>query len=171
MKIEKLDDDNFIVFLNKLYLNKNLFELKKNLDIYFKNLFKTLNECYNIEIMGYYNIKIFRDKIYGYILNIEKEDIDFYDYYDSHVDMRITINDDQKFIFKLNNQSVIDKEVLKYCHIRKLKDDVYLVPKRTINQYYLGYLVENSSIIYGVKADDIIKKSVDIKTNQIFVWK
>lgn len=171
MKIEKLDDDNFIVFLNKFYLKKNLFELKKNINIYFKDLFKVLNSFYNIEMIGYYNVRIFYDKIYGYILDIEKEgfDIDFCNYYDDHVDMRILINDPQIFLFKPYNNSLIDEKILKYCYLKKLDSDIYLVPKKTINQYQLGNLIENSIIIYGIRANEILNKCKTICTKEVFV--
>lgn len=171
MKIEKLNEDNFIVFLNKLYLNNNEIELKKDFEIYFKKLFKVLNDFYNIEISGYYDIIIYCDKIYGYILDIKKEHIDFYDYYDDHIDMKITINYNQKFVFKINDYSVLDEVTLNYCHVVKDKKTIYLMPKKTINQYALGNLIENSTIIYGDSAQIIVRKSKDVKTKQVFVWK
>lgn len=169
MKIEKLNEGNFIVFLNKLYLNNNQFELKKDFEIYFKNLFRILNKFYNIEISGYYDIKIYCDKIYGYILDVKKEEIDFYDYYDDHVDMKITINNNHKFVFRLNDNSVLDESTINYCHLVKIDKNIYLIPKRTISQYNLGNLIENSVIIYGNSAEDIIRKSKDIKTKHVFV--
>lgn len=169
MKIEKLNDDNFIVFLNKLYLDSNQFELKKDFEINFKKLFSILNKFYNIEIIGYYDIKIYCDKIYGYVLNIKKEELDFYDYYDDHIDMKITINNNQKFIFRVNNSSVLDESVLKFCHLIKTDKQVYLIPKKTISQQKLGNVIENCTIIYGPIAEAIIKNSKAIKTKQVFV--
>lgn len=169
MKIEKLNEDNFIVFLNKLYLNNNQFELKKDFEDNFKNLFKVLNNCYNIEISGYYDIKIYCDKIYGYILDIRREEIDFYNYYDDHIDMKITINNNQKFVFKIKDNSVLDNTTLNYCNLLKINKDIYLIPKKTIDQYSLGMLIENSSVIYGNSAEIIINNSKEIKTKQVFV--
>jgi len=169
MKIEKLSDDNFIVFLNKLYLRNNKLELKKDFEIYFKNLFKTLSDSYSINISGYYNIKIYCDKVYGYILDIKQEEIDFYDYYDDHIDMKISINDNQKFLFRLNNMSVLNKCMLDYCYLFKDNNDIYAVPKKTINQQLLGNLIENSFIVYGDAAKMLIRRCQDIKTKQVFV--
>lgn len=169
MKIEKLNEDNFIVFLNKFYLKRNQFELKGNFQDCFKNLFKILNKFYDIELIGYYDIKIYCDKIYGYILDIKKENLEFYDYYDDHIDMKIEINNNQKFIYKLHNKSVLNESILYFCYISKVKDSIYLIPKKTINQYCLGNIIENSTVIYGTLADTIISKFEDVKTNQIFV--
>jgi len=169
MKIEKLNEDNFIVFLNKLYLKNNKFELKQDFERYFKNLFKILNQFYSIEVLGYYNIKIYCDKVYGYILDIKKEELDFYDYYDDHIDMRIEINDNEKFIFKVSDMSVLGREVLKYCHILKFKHNLYLVPKKTINQYVLGKIIENCTFIYGKSSKQILINAKEIKIKQVFV--
>lgn len=169
MKIEKLNEGNFIVFLNKLYLKNNKFELKQNLERYFKNLFKKLNQFYGIEVLGYYNIKIYCDKIYGYILDIKKEDLDFYDYYDDHIDMRIEMSDSEKFIFKIMDHSVLKKDTLNYCHILKYKHNLYLVPKKTINQYILGKIIENCIFIYGKSSKQILLNAKEIKIKQVFV--
>ena len=169
MKIEKLNEDNFIVFLNKMYLKSNKLELKKDIENYFKCLFKKLNEFYNMEMSGYYDIKIYCDKIYGYVLDIKKEEIDLYDYYDDHINMKIEIIDGQKFVFRIHDMSVLDKLILNYCHLLKLKDDLYLLPKKTINQYILGRIIENSSLIYGEISEKIISKAEELKIKQVFV--
>ena len=169
MKIEKLNEDNFIVFLNKMYLKSNKLELKKDIENYFKCLFKKLNEFYNMEMSGYYDIKIYCDKIYGYVLDIKKEEIDLYDYYDDHINMKIEIIDEQKFVFRIHDMSVLDKLILNYCHLLKLKDDLYLLPKKTINQYILGRIIENSSLIYGEISEKIISKAEELKIKQVFV--
>lgn len=169
MKIEKLNENNFVVFLNKLYLKNNKLEIKQDFENYFKNLFKLLNDFYYIETSGYYDIKIYCDKIYGYILNIKKEDTEFYDYYDDHINMKIEFINEKKFVFKVNDLSVLDKSVLNYCHLLKMKDNLYLVPKKTINQYLLGNIIENCRIIYEDISEEIIIKAQEIKIKQVFV--
>lgn len=169
MKIEKLNDDSLIVFLNKFYIEKNNFSLKNNLENYFKKIFKILNDCYSIEIIGYYNIRIYRDKIYGYVLEMNKEDLDFYNYYDTHIDMKITISNFDRFVFKLNSNSLLEKRLLNFCYLIKYDKDIYLIPKKTITQYYLGNLIENCKIIYGSKAREILENSERINSKYIFV--
>ena len=58
MKLEKLSDDNLIVFLNRFCADKYGFSIKDNLEDCFRTFFKILNNNYNIEISGYYDIKI-----------------------------------------------------------------------------------------------------------------
>ena len=169
MKLEKLSDDNLIVFLNNFCVNKYKFSIKDNLEDCFRKLLKRLNKYYNIETNGYYDIKIYQDNIYGFILDIKKEDIDFYGYYDDHIDMKISILKDNKFVFKIDDYSVMSKDILKYCYLLKENKNLYIVPKRTINQYLLGYIIENCRIIYGMKANEILNRGEHINTSKVFV--
>lgn len=169
MKLEKLNDDNLIVFLNKFYIDKYKFSLDKNLEECFKELFKVLSAYHGVEISGYYNISVYQDNIYGCILCIEREDIDFYNYYDDHIDMKISIVKNNRFIFKVNDNSVIDKRLLKYIYLIIDNNDIYLMPKRTISQYDLGRIIENSKIIFGAKANDILDRCKYINTSKVFV--
>ena len=169
MKLEKLSDDNLIVFLNSFCVDKYKFSIKDNLEDSFRNFLKRLNKYYNIETNGYYDIKIYQDNIYGFILDIKKEDIDFYGYYDDHIDMKISILKDNKFVFEIDDYSLVDKDVLKDCHLLKQNKSLYFVPKQTINQYHLGYIVENCKIIYGTDANEILNRGEYINTNKVFV--
>ena len=169
MKLEKLSDDNLIVFLNSFCVEKYKFSIKDNLEDSFRKFLKRLNNYYNIETNGYYDIKIYQDNIYGFILDIKKEDIDFYGYYDDHIDIKISILKDNKFVFKIDDYSLVNKGVLKYCYLLKQNKSLYFVPKQTINQYHLGYVVENCKIIYGTDANEILNKGEYINTSKVFV--
>lgn len=169
MKLEKLDDDKLIVFLNNIYLKKNGFSLKNNLEKYFKNLFLKLNEFYNIEIKGFYDVTIYQDNLFGIILKLKKEDLDFYSYYDDHIDMKIKIMKKEKFIFKLNKFGMIDNNILKDCKLYVLKKDFYIVPKRTISNINFSYILENSDILYGEDSLKIITKARLINSKKVFV--
>ena len=48
MKLEKLCDDNLIVFLNKFYINKFKLSIRDNLEECFKKLFKILFLAFNV---------------------------------------------------------------------------------------------------------------------------
>lgn len=169
MKVEKLDDDKLIVFLNNIYLKKNNFILKNNIEKYFKDLFLKLNEFYDIKINGFYDIKIYQDKLFGIILELKKEDIDFYGYYDDHIDMKIKIMNKEKFVFKLDKFNIIDSSIFRYCKLYILKNNLYIVPKKTISDILLGFLLENSTIIYGEEAYKIINRARLICSKKVFV--
>lgn len=169
MKVEKLDDGRLIVFLNNLYLKKNSFSLKNNLEKYFRNLFIKLNEFYEIEIKGFYNINIYQDNLFGIILELEKEDLDFYEFYDDHIDMKIRIMKKEKFLFRLDQFSMLNKSVLDYCKIYKYNNNFYIIPKRTTSDINIGFIIENSKIVYGEEAYKIINKAYLINNKKLFV--
>ena len=169
MKLEKLSDDNIIVFLNKFYIDKLNFSIDKNLDDNLKKLFKIISDHYDLDIIGYYNILLYQDKIYGYIFDIERENIDFYSYYDDHIDMKISISKNSRFLFKLKQNSVISNRLLKYVYLIKNGENLYLLPKKTISQYDLGYIVENTKIVYGSESNMVLDCGKYINTRNIFV--
>lgn len=169
MKLEKLSDDNLIVFLNHFCVDKYKFSVQDNLEDCFKNFLKRLNKYYNIETNGYYDIKIYQDNIYGFVLDIKKEDVDFYGYYDDHIDMKISILKDNKFVFKIDDYSLISKDILKCCCLLREDKSLYIVPQKTISPYCLGYIIENCRIIYGMKASEILNRGEYINTSKIFV--
>ena len=169
MKVEKLDDDKLIVFLNNFYLKKNSFSLKNNLEKYFKELFIKLNQFYDIEIKGFYDISIYQDNLFGIILEIEKEDLNFYSYYDDHIDMKIRIMKKERFLFELDKFSLLNKEVFNYCKTYVYKNNFFIIPKRTISDVNIGFILENSKIIYGEDACKIINKASVINNKKLFV--
>ena len=169
MKLEKLSDDNIIVFLNKFYIRKLDFSVGKNLNKSLKNLLKIISDYYDIEVSGYYNIKIYKDNVYGYILDIEREDVDFYNYYNDHINMKINLISGNKFVFKVENNSVMSPNILKYVYIIKNNYNIYLLPKKTIDQYELGSIIENTKTVYGKEADIILDRGKYININKVFV--
>lgn len=148
-----IKDDKFIVFLNKNQIKKTNFE-ENDLEKNFKNLFSNIKDKYNIEINGFYEINIYKDKHYGIILEVTNE-FD-YDYF-NQVDMRINIIKDT-FLYEIN-YNFIDKKIKKnaVCYIRNNK--LYLKTNNIIPQ-----LLELSNIIYGEEAKEILKfgKKVNI---------
>lgn len=169
MKIEKLSDDKLIVFLNNYYLKKHNISLKDNLEKCFKNLFLELNDFYDIEIKGFYNITIYQDSLFGIVLEIEKDDLDFYGFYDDHIDMKIKIMKKEKFIFCLDKYALLDNSLLNFCKLYFYKNKFYVVPKKTISNINIGKLLENSEMLYGISALKILNKAHLINSKKLFV--
>lgn len=169
MKVERLTDDKLIVFLNKIYLKKNNFSLKNNLEKYFKNLFIKLSEFYDIEIKGFYDITIYQDYSFGVILEIVKEDLDLYGYYDDHIDMKIKIMKKEKIMFCLDRLGLVDSKTLNCCRLYFYQDKFYIVPKRTITDINMGIILENSKILYGEKVLKILNKAHLLNSKKVFI--
>ena len=155
-------DENIVFFLNKIYLDN--IDLKDE-NLIEKKLIKLINKIqkqYNIDLNGYYNVYIYKDKNYGLIIEMEKEKLDYLDYFNNQIELNIEIIEDT-FLYKTDNIFTIDKTSLEKLIIYINKDEIYLKIKENINDIELGQIIENSQIIYGNKAKSIKKQSKIIR--------
>lgn len=159
MKIEQ-KDNNLIVFLNKKLMPQIDLSNKINMEKYFQKLFTKLNTIYELDLYGSYEINIYKNKIYGIILEIKEQENPYLDYYNG-IDMKITISKYNDFIYKVNNYY---KELKNNCEIYTLDGIIYAIPKKDEFQK-LGILIENSEIIYGKQCNQIKKRAKKINPN------
>lgn len=155
-------DENIVFFLNKIYLDN--IDIKDE-SLIEKKLIKLINKIqkqYNIDLNGYYNVYIYKDKNYGLIIEMEKEKLDYLDYFNNQIELNIEIIEDT-FLYKTDNIFTIDKTLLEKLIIYINKDEIYLKIKENINDIELGQIIENSQIIYGNKAKSIKKQSKIIR--------
>ena len=155
-------DENIVFFLNKIYLDN--VDIKDE-SLIEKKLIKLINKIqkqYNIDLNGYYNVYIYKDKNYGLIIEMEKEKLDYLDYFNNQIELNIDIIEDT-FLYKIDNIFTIDKTLLEKLIIYINKDEIYLKIKENINDIELGQIIENSQIIYGNKAKSIKKQSKIIR--------
>lgn len=139
----KIIDDIIVVFLMEFSYKD------ENLEDEFKNLLDKLNKVYNIDIKGSYKINLYKDKIYGAVLEIIK-DSDYYDYFNA-IDLTINIIDCH-FLYEIND------------YIYNLNSDIYLYNNKIYvdinNKKDLYKVLEYSTIIY--KENSIIKNGKKI---------
>ncbi|MCI5880236.1 MAG: hypothetical protein MRZ34_05630 [Bacillales bacterium] len=139
----KIIDDIIVVFLMEFSYKD------ENLEDEFKNLLDKLNKVYNIDIKGSYKINLYKDKIYGAVLEIIK-DSDYYDYFNA-IDLTINIIDSH-FLYEIND------------YIYNLNSDIYLYNNKIYvdinNKKDLYKVLEYSTIIY--KENSIIKNGKKI---------
>lgn len=159
MKIE-LENDKVIIYIKKEEINDLNFNKVDELEEYFKNLIIKLKNLYDISITGFYNIKVFIDKIYGMVLQLEKEEIDYYD--DNQIEMRI-IKEDVRFLYEVNDPFKIKKTKL-----IKRKDKYYLMILENILYKDFLNVLENSKIVYN-NTENIIKCGKIVNTFSNFV--
>ena len=134
----------FDIYVKK-YLIENIdFSNKSDIEKYLKKLFKTLNNKYNISIEGFYNITVYIDKFYGIVLHLEKEELDYYEYYKNQVDMRlVTIHTD--FMYEVDD---IPFDILNKVKVSNKNKNIYLTLKEKLTDLEMMKLLENSKIIY-----------------------
>ena len=141
----KIIDDIIVVFLMEFSYKD------ENLEDEFKNLLDKLNKVYNIDIKGSYKINLYKDKIYGAVLEIIK-DSDYYDYFNA-IDLTINIIDSH-FLYEIND------------YIYNLNSDIYLYNNKIYvdinNKKDLYKVLEYSTIIY--KENSIIKNGKKVNS-------
>lgn len=147
MKIIVNDDINMIIFLNKIYLNQIDFEDKEKLEIYFRKLLKTLKEFYKININGYYEINVYVDNNYGVILELKKEEIEYFSYYEDEVDMQLIVHN-TVFLYEIEDYFWIEKELKNKILLYKYNKKIYMVINHNIDDILLGKIIENGNLKY-----------------------
>ncbi len=155
-------DENIVVFLDKLYLNN--IDLKDYSQIE-KKLIKIVNKIQNkclIDINGYYNVYIYTDESYGIIIDMQKENLEYIDYFNNQLEFNIEVFEDS-FLYKIDDILRLEKTLLNKFIIYKNKENLYLKAKEKISNIELGIILENSEIIYGEIANNIKQKSQIIK--------
>ena len=141
----KFNSDLVLDIYVKKYLIENIdFSIKSDIEKYLKKLFKTLNNKYNISVEGFYNITVYIDKYYGIVLHLEKEEIDYYEYYKNQVDMRlVTVHTD--FMYEVDD---VPFDILNKVRISNKNKSIYLTLKEKLTNLEMMKLLENSKIIY-----------------------
>lgn len=148
MKIDIMDN-KIIIFLKKEIISDIDFDNIEMLEEYFRELILKLNNVYNINIEGFYIIRVFIDSIYGIVLEIEPEDIDYCPI--NQVEMRIML-EHETFLYEIDSLVKIDNTEI------YIKDYKYYL-KINSNIKYKDYIsiLENCHIIYK-NTSNIIKR-------------
>ncbi len=144
MSIKFIDDLTMDIYVKKELINDLDFNDKDTLEKYLKKLFKTLKNKYSITIEGFYDIDVYIDKYYGVVFHLEKEDIDYYDYFKNQVDMRI-ITIDTEFMYEVED---IPRSILNKVNVLVIDDNIYIKLKEKLNKLEMMELIENSRLVY-----------------------
>ena len=158
MKIEKLSENRFQIYLNKFYTQEKDLRTDEDLEEYFKSFFLTLKDHYHISIEGFYVIQVFKDSFYGMVLQMAKEDFDYFDL--EVVDMRIRIKNGD-FLYRFHEEDGL-KRLSLFGDLYKDQDQIYLKVTKPLNVYQLGMIEEFTTLIYQ-DTDQIIKRAKKIK--------
>ena len=144
----KLDiyENKYVVFLNKDILNKVDFKIKKQVETCFKEIFAKIKRRINKDINGFFSIKVYLNNKFGAIVVMEKENLEYYDYFSNQIDMQIEIDYASNILLKI--EDIFDFDLS--------SNKVYLYN----NNFYVEYVdnpqaIEFGDIVYGEEADAI----------------
>lgn len=144
MKINIIDDSTFIVFHHKTINDK------KELETFLNNIFKRIKEKYNINVNGYYDIDIYINEKYGEIIEINKEDLTYYDLFSNKIEMQVNIINDSLFLLEISD--ILYKDIYLNKSIIKYNNKFYI----DINNIEDITLYENGNLIYGKELKKIM---------------
>ena len=158
MKVEVIDELNFVLYLNNKYLDKVNFNDKDEIEVYLKKIFSKLKQKFNNDISGFFEITIYTND-YGVVLVVNKEDLDYYEYFNKGIEMQVNIINDSKFLYKIDDIFMND-----LCN----KFDIYLYN----NNYYMDLkclndisIFEHTKIVYGDIVGTILEYGKKININ------
>ena len=146
MKIE-LNQDITIIYLKKEIMGLLDFNNVDSLEEYLRKLICNLKNIYNIDIKGFYNIKIYIDNLYGAILELEAEDLDYGDYF-NQIEMRI-IPIYTDFLYQ------IDDYLFNLGKLYLYKNNIYLKANKDISYKDYIRVMDYAKIVYN-NTDKII---------------
>ena len=158
MKVVVNDENNIVVYINNFHVDKVIFKEKEELEKYFLQLFNRLKKFYRIILQGYYDIKVYIDKFYGIIIQMKRDSIDYCDYFGNQIDMRITIEDNDSFLYHIDDIFSIDSKILKKVNIIRYKNNFYVKIIKPLENMEFAKLLENSTIIYDYEVNNVLKK-------------
>lgn len=144
MSIRFIDNLTLDIYVKKELIDNVNFKDKEDLKKYLKDLFKKLKNKYNITIEGFYEITVYVDKYYGVVLHLEKDELDYYDYFKNQVDMRI-VTVDTDFMYLVDD---IPNSILNKVKVCIENNNIYLKIKEDLTKIEMMKLIENSKIIY-----------------------
>lgn len=146
MSIKYINELILDIYIKKENIKNINFNNKEDIEKYLKKLFKLLKNKYDITIEGFYNITIYKDKNYGMVLHLEKEEIEYYNYFKNQVDMRLSTVD-TNFLYKVND---IPLSILPKIEIINKNNNIFVKLKNKLTKLEMMNLIENSVITYEV---------------------
>ena len=145
MSVKFISDTIFDIYVKKNLIKNIDFSVKEDIEKYLKNLFKILKSKYNVAVEGFYDITVYIDKFYGIILHLEKEKIDYYDYYKNQVDMRL-VTKNIEFMYEVDD---IPKNILDKVKIYTKDNKIFLIIKNELTNLEMMSLLEFSKVVYS----------------------
>jgi hypothetical protein len=162
MKIEHVNDYNFYIYLNKDYLLDLKLEDKDCVEKYFKKMFLNLKNNHHLDIYGYYNIKVYANKHYGIIIDVFKLSNDYFKLPNNKVDMKIMIDNDNLFLYELDDYFFTYKYKKNIKNIYFKDQKYYVELNDDIDPLFYLYLMEHSNIIFDDEVYDILTTSLKL---------
>ncbi|MDD6323282.1 MAG: hypothetical protein PUA73_01580 [Bacilli bacterium] len=151
-------DNNITIYLGKFHSKAIDINDTNNIEKQVKKILKALKKTYNLELNGYYETVLYLDENYGLIIKMQKDDLDYLDYFVTALEINIKIKK-TAFLYKVEDILNLNKNILKKFIIYKYKKTIYLSAKEKLTTADMGIILENSKVIFDEKIKKIKAKS------------
>ena len=152
-------DDIVSLYINKVYFQNFDFSDKGFLESYLKNVLKMLGNRYDLNFDGFYDVNIYVDDTYGVIVDVIREELEYFDYFTNQIQTNIKVIE-TSFLYELFDLPAIDREML---DVYKISDKIYVKIKNQMDVFMVGKLFEMSRVVYGNEAKEILKLSKKVR--------
>ncbi len=156
MKVMKLEQNNVVIFLPTPFFSFD-FSCKDELEDYFRELFLKLEDHYDFNMSGFYDIEVYEDSYYGAIFTIEEEDMPYFDCFDRQVEMSIHISKEKEFLYKIEDPLDLEQGIISCSEFYQYQNQFFLKVKKKLTTASYMRLLEYSTIVYGKKVKNIMK--------------
>jgi len=144
VNIKFIDELILDIYIKRELIDNIDFNNKTDLEKYLKKLFKILKNKYDIVIEGFYDITVYIDKYYGVVIHLEKDDVEYYDYFKNQVDMRI-ITIDTSFLYLVED---IPNDLINKVDVIIIDKKIYLKIKEELSKVEMMKLLEISKVVF-----------------------
>ena len=144
MSIKFIDEITFDIYIKKDLVDNIDFNNKDDLEKYLKKLFKILKNKYDILIEGFYDITVYKDKYYGVVIHLEKEDLEYYNYIKNQVDMKV-VTIDTEILYLVDD---IPFEIINKININIKNNNILIKLKQELTNLEMMKLLEFSKVVY-----------------------
>lgn len=150
-----LSDKKMILFL----MDEKTLDFKdmKELEEEFKKIFLRLRYYYDIHIEGFYNVKGYLDKNFGLVLEIDGEELEYLDYLDGEIDMRIELIEEE-FLYEVKDIFNIPTSLRKKMDIYRQEDTYYMKAKEELTAMDIARLLEYATCLYHNQNPFLLKE-------------
>ena len=152
-----LEDDDIKIYLNKEYIKEIDISNLDRLEDYLSKVLVRLKKGYQLEILGYYELKILYDQFYGIALVLKKHDFED-ELFESQIDLDLNINKNNFFLYQIDDLESIENEIKKNFIIYLYNQKLYLKLTSEIHSLQMVKLLEFCNIVSGDKVKKIVSK-------------
>ncbi len=152
MKVIIDNEKNILLYLPAFQMD---FHAMDQVEKELRNIFLRLKYYYFIDIQGFYEVKVYKDRHYGLILELKKDLLEYFDYYEDEIEMRIELIE-VDFVYEVKDILELPKEIREKSELYLVKNKYYVQVKEEIEmekllENVLGFHYKNNPFLLKEK--------------------